>query len=469
LLEKDAESIGEELQQKGTALYIALRLNSSQACLKQSNWTDAAEHANRVLLIDKENAKALYRRAAASVQFDTESRLEQARADLTRFVQLEPTNREAREMLQQSKERLKEAKQREKERYAVAMQGGLYQENHRKLDRQKLEYEEEVKRRAEAGEDEISWEDWQKKLKEKEDEGKKKEKEAREARAKELREEEEQRQLTEENARRVATGLEELTREEWQSLQKDEAKKDEVVQLAADDLDEEERKMLEETSKKGYYHGRLGTVLSSDAPEPQKLAEGSREDVDKDASGKRRSSAWNEEAGTWEERDTSTWVQERLTDWLQNAHVSSSSVTLPSGEVAKVSGEISKVKKCSGTASIVFVREKKRPGYSFEADLSFRISVKRPKDSLAPAPEQDEETSTATDGAESKALQRFNGTLSLPELADFVPAKELKIDARWKGASPPDDLQQPVVECLDKLRASLREQVSGFIEEYKEH
>merc|ERR1712113_169827 len=119
------------------------------------------EHANRVLLIDKENAKALYRRATASMQFDSESRLEQAKSDLTRFVQLEPANREARQMLTKARERLAEAKKREKERYSKAVQGGLYQEAHKKLERQKLEYEEEVKRRAEAGEDEISWEDWQ--------------------------------------------------------------------------------------------------------------------------------------------------------------------------------------------------------------------------------------------------------------------------------------------------------------------
>merc|ERR1711862_194602 len=100
------------------------------------------------------------------MQFDTESRLEQARSDFAQFAQLEPANREARDHLQTVKQRLKEAKQREKERYAEAMKGGLYQENHKKLDKQKLEYDEEVKRREDAGEDTISWEDWQKKIKE---------------------------------------------------------------------------------------------------------------------------------------------------------------------------------------------------------------------------------------------------------------------------------------------------------------
>merc|ERR1719331_461670 len=209
------------------------------------------------------------------MELATDGRLEQARPDLAQFVQLEPANREARERLQQVKEQLKEVRQREKERYSQAMKGGLYQDNHKKLDRQKLEYEEEVKRRADAGEDEISWEDWQKKLKDREEDEKKKDKEEREKRAKELAEEEEQRQLTAENERRKAQGLEEMTIEDWRTAQeKSSPKKEEVVTMDTDDLDEEERKMLEETKNKGYYHGRLGTVLSNAAPKPQQLSEG---------------------------------------------------------------------------------------------------------------------------------------------------------------------------------------------------
>eukprot|EP00438_Fugacium_kawagutii_P003885 Skav215234 [mRNA] locus=scaffold341:343005:354511:- [translate_table: standard] len=63
------------------------------------------------------------------------SRLEEARGDLSRLIQLEPSNREAREMLVKAKERLKE------------------------LGKLQAAYEEEVKRRKEAGEDEISFEE----------------------------------------------------------------------------------------------------------------------------------------------------------------------------------------------------------------------------------------------------------------------------------------------------------------------
>merc|ERR1712228_970174 len=88
--------------------------------------------------------------------------------------------------------------------------------------RQQVLYEEEVARRKEAGEDEITFDDWQKKQKEKQDADKKKEKEDREKKEKEDRKEREkeareslQRELDEENERRKTEGLEELTLEEW--------------------------------------------------------------------------------------------------------------------------------------------------------------------------------------------------------------------------------------------------------------
>jgi len=465
LQEKSTSDIGsEELQQRGRVVYIALCLNSAQACIKQSKWTDAADNANRVLAIEKDNAKALFRRATASMQFDSESRLEQARGDLAQFVQLEPSNREAREKLVQVKERLKEAKQREKDRYSKAMTGGLYQENHKKLDRQKLEYEEEVKRREAAEEDAITWEDWQKKIKEKAESDKKKEKELLETRAKERKEEEEQRQLGEENERRAAQGLEAQTLEEWR-LEKERSspKKDEVVKTDELDLDEEERKMLEETKSKGYYHGRLGTVLSDAAPKPQQLAANREPSPEVTAEGaKNGGSEWNQ-AGTWEERDTTTVVKERLTAWLEGASTSGQTATLASGEEMTVSASVSKVKSLSGDAQIVSVRKQKRCGYNFEAELTFRIRMKKaePLDVEMPAASED------GDPPSKASENKFDGTLWLPELADSVPPSELRIEAKWKSRAPPEHLQKAALECLTELKSHVREQVSGFLNEYK--
>lgn len=467
LLEKDASDIGEEMKQRGRAVYLALRLNSAQACIKDSCWADAAEHSTRVLSIEKDNAKALYRRGVACANLDTEGRLEQARTDLTHLAQLEPSNREARERLQQVKERLKEVRKREKDRYAEAMKGGLYQENHKKLDRQKLEYEEEVKRRAEAGEDEISWEDWQKKLKTREEDAKKKEKEEREARAKEAAEAEEQRLLDEENERRTGQGLEAFSLEEWRTEKRNAPRKEEVVQMDEAELDDEEKKMLEETKNKGYYHGRLGTVLSDAAPKPQQMAQDREKE---EATGGNRGSEWNQ-AGTWEERDTTSWVKERLSARLQGASVQKAAATLPSGKAATVSAEVTKVKSISGDAQIVTVRKQPRFGYNFEAELSFRIAVREQEsaDEEMPAAAGEGEAAKADEDmppSKKAPSQRFDGTLSIPELADFVQIQDLRFEGRWKGNGPPENLKPIVSEWLQKLQESVREQVKAFLGEY---
>lgn len=476
LLEKVASDMDEGLHLRRSVVYVALCLNSAQACIKQSKWADASEHATRVLAIEAQNTKALYRRGVASMELASESRLEQARTDLAQFVQLEPSNREARDRLQQVKDQLKEVRQREKEKFAAGMKGGLYKENHKQHDRQKLEYEEEVKRRAAAdpAEDEITWEDWQKKLKDKAEDAKKKEKEDREKRSKDLAAEEEQRQLAEENERRAARGegLEPMTLEEWRAeRQKSSPKKEEVVRMDTDDLDEEEKKMLEEQKAKGYYHGRLGTVLSNAAPKPQQLSEGDlrREpspEVGENGRDVNKGSEWNQ-AGTWEERDTTAWVKERLTSWLSMASVSSRNVALPSGEVT-VSAKVTQVKSLSGEAQVVTVRQKPRFGYNFEAELSFRIKVEQQQaDEKMPAASDGDQESPEKD--KKSTTERFDGTLSMAELADFMQPEELRPEARWKSRSPPTHLQPTVLESLEALKESVRTQVRGFLREYHAH
>merc|ERR1712217_798768 len=150
LLEKAPPDISEELAPRRTVIYVALCLNCAHASLKCEDWMCTADHASKIIALEKDNAKALFRRASACAHFTTESRLEQAREDFTRVAQLDPSNREAREQLQKIKERLKELKQQEKRRLSEAMQGGLYKEQHAKLGKLQEDYEKEVLRREAA-------------------------------------------------------------------------------------------------------------------------------------------------------------------------------------------------------------------------------------------------------------------------------------------------------------------------------
>jgi len=450
LLEKDPGELGEDLQQRGTTAYTALRLNSAQACLKCSDWLAAIEHAEKVLLLDKDNTKALYRRGCASAQLDTEGRLEQARADFARVATLDPANREVRGQLAKAKDRLKDMRQAEKQRLQAVMSGGLYQEQHAKLGKQQAAYQEEVQRRQDAGEDEISYEDWLKKHEEKEEETKRKQKEEQEKeRAAEL-ERQERAAYDADVERRRQAREEEVSFEDWKELERkreEELRRERiggVVRTDDVDLDAEERRLLEETRSKGYYHGRLGTVLSDAAPKPQQV-DGTSLPQNAATNGQ-VGSEWNQ-AGTWEEKDMTSWAKERLTAWLQQAIVSAPQVTMPSGQVAAATAKVTKVKSVNGDAQLVMVRKKPKHGFNFEAELSFSLSFK---------------------GEEGGANDSVNGNLSLPELSDSVNPAELRVEARWKGSGPSAELRPLAVEWLDKLRENVRFQVSAFREEYQQ-
>lgn len=91
-----------ELYQRAAVVVISLHLNAAQVCLKLWDWDSAASHADRVLQINPQNLKALYRRAVA--RSHTDSTLEQACEDFARVVALDPSNKEAQEGLQRTQE-----------------------------------------------------------------------------------------------------------------------------------------------------------------------------------------------------------------------------------------------------------------------------------------------------------------------------------------------------------------------------
>jgi len=419
-------SVSPELLRRVTPVYVALHLNSAQACLKQSEWAKATEHANRALSIDHDNAKALYRRGVACMHFDNESRIEQARADFSRLTQLEPTNREAREQLQHAKERLREARQTERGRFAGALKGGaLYQEQHVALDKQRLQYDEDMKRCSELGEPVISFESWQDKQRDEE--------EAVKTRA---REQEDERW----SSQNLEDSLAEQRRAE-QTRQPTSTGCDDV------ELDEEERKLLKEAKHKGYYHGRLNTVLSDAAPVPKRLAS---DELSSAGGGQCRGSEWNL-AGTWEEKDMTSWVKEQMSIWLMRARVCDTKAALSSGEIAAISAEVTGVKSLDGDAQVITVRQQRRFCLNFEAEVSFKMTIA-----------EDDETGGFA------IPESFEGTLSLPELADATLPEKMRIVSAWVGEPPSDRFLCTANKYLEILCREVRAQLSSFLREYRQ-
>lgn len=100
-----ARTHNKELRHRADMIFLALHLNASQTCLKLRDWAGAADHADRVLCIDPQNVKALYRRAVARSM--AESTLDQACADFSKVLELDPQNKEAREQLDKTRDRLR--------------------------------------------------------------------------------------------------------------------------------------------------------------------------------------------------------------------------------------------------------------------------------------------------------------------------------------------------------------------------
>merc|ERR1711959_433629 len=86
--------------------------------------------------------------------------------------------------------------------------------------------------------------------------------------------------------------------------------KSEVVSEDGIELDEEERKLLAETKKKGYCYFRNSedpNIILPEQHRPKKI-----DDVAAfESPEKQVGSAWNQ-GGTWEETDRSQWAKDRL-------------------------------------------------------------------------------------------------------------------------------------------------------------
>lgn len=90
------------VQRDVISLRILLCNNIASCHLQYKNYTHVIEMCNKVLFLEQNNVKALFRRAVAYMETQE---FEEAKEDLNRVQQLEPDNRAAREKERELKER----------------------------------------------------------------------------------------------------------------------------------------------------------------------------------------------------------------------------------------------------------------------------------------------------------------------------------------------------------------------------
>ncbi|KAG2493273.1 hypothetical protein HYH03_008410 [Edaphochlamys debaryana] len=105
-----------------------------------------------------------------------------------------------------------------------------------------------------------------------------------------------------------------------------------------------------------YWHGKGGGEVP--LPEPRKLTEAEKAELERQAAAN-GASAWNA-AGTFEERNATSWAKDRLKGLLGG-------LELAGGEVT-----VTDVNSVEGEANIFLVRGKKRSGFDLEMQLAWK-------------------------------------------------------------------------------------------------
>ena len=415
------------------ALLVSLQTNLSMVCFKQNKYQQSRDVASKVLDVESTNVKALYRRAVASRKIGDP---DAAKKDLKRALQHDPNNRAVKKELIVIKKELEKEKQSKKAALAKAFSGKgssfLYDDKEeleqiraaekaakkeaeeKAKGKRKADWEDECVKRMSSGGEAISFEDYEKDLKKKEEDAEKEKKK--------LEKKEDERKRAERQAVKEATKKEkeesdssddELTEKEMQMLRGYKKTSDgRTTSYFSREQTEEEKKLL----------GNIAPQrLNAASAPPQRL-----ESTTSVSSGK-SSSAWNQ-AGTWEEKDTSEWCNSSLTSYLKEASV----------EIDHFTARVNEVKDLFGDASVAFVSGKKRYVFDYNTVINYVI-LDEGDDELA------------------------SGTLKLHDISSTAISDELEVDVMaWKKA--PNEANIDIAhKCRDALVNQIRSQVLAFV------
>lgn len=255
------------------------------------------------------------------------------------------------------------------------------------------------------------------------------------------------------------------------------ARTEDRTHLDTEDLDEEDRRILGEAKKKGYYHGRLGTVRSDEAPVPQRMNSADLARQSGEVSVGKEGSEWNQ-AGTWEEKDVGKDAERRLRAALKGAECGNREARKDPDAMLKLMKECGplgtdgdgdmKIEKfaaimyaidvrisvgsCSGEASLAVVRGAKRFIFDFKADLEWRMTI----DENLPGDESGKDK-----------ISELKGRLKLPEITDAaVKSQKVEMNATYSSSRPQGVTLSVSQEWLERLKAKILEQLDAFVLEF---
>jgi tetratricopeptide (TPR) repeat protein len=376
------------------SLLVTLYTNLSTVSFKHSKYRVSIEVATKALHIEPHNVKALYRRAVAHRQLGN---LETSRTDLRTALAADATNVACKKELAAVKKEWDAAKENQKKALAKAFRNEngasflyndmqdasvkkqneerkLQQEREAQVARHKQQWEDECVSLMAKKEPAITFEEWDKQRKDKL---------------------EEERQTKEADRK-----AKEADRKAQRLLEK--AKKATVNTKTNDDNDDDDDDVLTESElamMRGYKKTSDGRTtsyftreLSSDEVNqlgdmaPKRLdnsnsATMAPEDL-KSSTTSTSASVWNQ-AGTWEEKDTTDWCRAQLRERLLTTSVESTCATTALTTMPIVRAMVTSVEELTGDASVAVVSGKKRYIFDFHVKLKYEIVVDKNQASSA--------------------------------------------------------------------------------------
>uniref|UniRef100_A0A7S2VGP0 peptidylprolyl isomerase n=1 Tax=Entomoneis paludosa TaxID=265537 RepID=A0A7S2VGP0_9STRA len=437
------------------ALQLTLQTNLSMVLFKQSKYRASRDVASKALEIDPNHVKALYRRAVACRKMGD---LEDAKKDLRVALTADVNNVACKKELAAIKKQVETANKEQKSALAKAFSSGgkssfLYndkEEEEKKKAQEKKEaekkkqeakakrkqqWEDECVKRMAKGDDAISFDDWEKEREDKE----KKEQKEREAKEKEERKKAAAaRKAAKASSSNSSKGDDdddddELTEQELASLRGYKKTKDgRTTSYFTRELSEDEKQRIGDIAPKKLDSGAATpTLLSTSSSSSPTAVDGSTAS---------RPSAWNQ-AGTWEEKDCTTWCQDALTTKLQSTIYSGGN-----GDGAVVA-KITKVDELTGEGSVAIAGGKRRYIFDFHAKLKYEI-----------ASSSDPEAKTAT------------GMVRLPDICStHIDDDELEVvfDGSWKKA-PSSQHAAAFTAARTDLGNALRSAVKEWVQDFNQ-
>ena len=395
---------------EATKLATTLHSNIAMCALKESSWVLAVKSCDEALSLDPSNLKALYRRGVAYGRLED---FVKGKADLQRVTTLDrdggsesiAATKEINDLIRREKEYLKQEKAKFSSMFASGKGGGMYADKEAELKKKQakaLEREDylndeytkkKMASRREKGDDfkEPTFEEFK-------EEFEKGEKEAAAAKAKVTESEQTQR-----------SSSSKISKPADSSSDDDEETKDifKGYKRTADgrtttyfnrELDDTAKQLLKGTTAPKPL-GSLEAVSSSFSSTP-----GTSVVATADNGSSVTASTWNT-AGTWEEREMSSYATERLkTLCLQAAYTTYASDPSP----VNIHASITEVKKCEGEAQVILARGKKRHVFDYTITLNFVVEVN--------SVEREGQKSSSGTEADATISKKFKGTIDFSEV-----------------------------------------------------